>query len=44
MWVIYNTETGNEFIRTEHLWNADNILKILNDNEYGTVFAKRWEE
>lgn len=44
MWVIYNESTGVEFIRTEHLKNADGILDILNDNEEGTVFKKRWEE
>jgi hypothetical protein len=46
MWVIYNTETGEEYDRIDGdgIVAARQFLKGLNDNEFGTVYAMRWED
>jgi hypothetical protein len=44
MWIIYSLETGGEVETTEHYDVALNLVKVLNDNEYGFEYAKRWEE
>jgi hypothetical protein len=44
MWVITASSTGEEIDRVETVKERDELIQSLSDNEYGELFAYRWED